>query len=231
MIETRINGRWTLKLPPHRAARPEWATGWEPERIASMFDHLGEGGHVVYDVGSEEGDMPALWASWGNRVALFEPNPRVWPNPRAIFDANGLTPLATFDGFAGDTDDINWPCNLYLNAWPPSADGALIGDHGFCNLWERPDLSRVSINTVARYIDPPTAITIDVEGAELRVLLGASDVLTRDRPHVWVSVHPDFMHEGYDDDPHDLHRYMRAHGYVGEHLATDHEEHWRYRPT
>lgn len=226
MIDTTINGRWTLTLPEHRAARPEWVTGWEVERINSMHEHLGQGGHTVYDIGAEEGDLPALWASWGNGVALFEPNDRVWPNPKAIFDANGLKPLATFSGFAADHDGEAWRKNLNVGGWPASAGGPLIGDHGFCNLCERPDIERVTIDSVGCVIDPPTAITIDVEGAELRVLIGAHGTLMQHRPLVWVSIHPQFMDDTHGDHPDDLHGYMRSCGYRGEHLATDHEEHW-----
>lgn len=230
MIDTLINSRWTLKLPAHRAARPEWVTGWEVERIGSMHEHLGMGGHTVYDIGAEEGDLPALWASWGNDVALFEPNDRVWPNPKAIFVANGLTPLATFSGFAADHDGQGWRQNLHIQGWPASAGGELIGDHGFCNLCERPDIERVTVDSVACVIDPPTAITMDVEGAELRVLIGAHGTLMTHRPLVWVSIHPQFMDDAHHDSPEDLHDYMRACGYSAEHLATDHEEHWFFHP-
>jgi FkbM family methyltransferase len=230
MVETTINGRWTLKLPEHRAVRPEWVTGWEVERIASMHDHLGAGGHTVYDIGAEEGDLPALWASWGNDVALFEPNARVWPNPKAIFDANDLKPLATFPGFAADHDGAADRQYLTAGGWPLSADGPLIGDHGFCNLCERPDIPRLRIDTVADVIGPPTAITIDVEGAELRVMLGAERTLREHRPLVWISVHPQFMDDTHGDTPDQLFAHMTKLDYVAEHLATDHEEHWFFSP-
>lgn len=233
MVETTINGRWSLLLPEHRAVRPEWVTGWEVERIASMHDHLGDGGHTVYDVGAEEGDLPALWAGWGNDVVLFEPNARVWPNPKAIFDSNDLTPLATFPGFAADHDrprDIEHLGARTTQLWPTSANGPLIGDHGFCNLSERPDIPRVRIDTVAGVIGPPDALTIDVEGAEYRVLLGAERVLAEARPLVWVSVHPQFMQDMHQDTPDDLFAYMTKLDYTAELLAIDHEEHWKLTP-
>lgn len=230
MIDTVINSRWSLLLPEHRAVRPEWVTGWEVERIASMHDHLGNGGHTIYDIGAEEGDLPALWASWGNDVALWEPNVRVWPNPRAIFDANGLAPLATFPGFAADHDGAGDRQYLTAGGWPPSADGPLIGDHGFCNLCERPDIPRLKIDTVADLIGPPDALTIDVEGAELRVLLGARSVLAKHRPLVWVSVHPQFMDDTHGDTPEQLFTYMEGLGYIRTHLASDHEDHEFFCP-
>jgi FkbM family methyltransferase len=237
MCPTVINGRWLLDLPEHRAARPQWDItngGWEPERLADMADHLGDG-DVIYDIGAEEGDLPALWASWGCRVVLFEPNPRVWPNIRVIFDGNDLSDrvLASFVGFAGERDYepdsrnrlVRWEL---AERWPREAYGPVIGDHGFLNLCERPDVPSITVDTAASETMSPTAITIDVEGAELRVLKGAVRTLATYRPIVWVSIHPEFMGEMYGDRPDQIHDLMGGLGYEGQHLATDHEEHWRF---
>lgn len=235
MVPTMINERWELLLPEHRAARPEWPY-WEKERLASMAEHIGPG-DVVYDIGAEEGDFPALWRSWGADVVAFEPNPKVWPNMRVIWEANGLgMPLGSFVGFAGHTDTpaheqldgTGW----FIGDWPPAAYGDVIGDHGFMNLCERPDVPSITLNTVAAgLMPPPTAITIDVEGAEMCVLQGAAAVvLTEHRPTVWCSVHPLFMEAMYGYEPNRLHALMAVHGYTGQCLAIDHEEHWLYEP-
>lgn len=240
MRETLINGRWPLLLPDHRADRPQWPW-WEATRLAHMHHHLGNGGHVVYDIGAEEGDLPALWASWRNGVVLFEPNGRVWPNIKAIWEANELgEPWATFVGFAAaERGEDAWGAfrgaryvAIGSSVWPDCADGVLIGDHGFCNLAERTDLPRVDIDTIAagRWAQPPTAMTIDVEGAELEVLHGAEQVLRGHRPLVWVSVHPAFMWDMYSHVPGDLDAYMRGLDYEPTYLCTDHEEHWFWSP-
>lgn len=233
MIPTTINGRWTLKLPEHRAARAEWVTGWERERLDSMCATL-RPGDVIYDIGAEEGDLPALWATWGCEVALFEPNPRVWANIKAIWEANELPgPLATFLGFAGDITEPGYgefgKIGDVLGVdghWPSYADGPLIGDHGFCNLWERPDLAKIRLDDFAPIVRPPDAITIDVEGSEAKVMAGAGHVLEKHRPVVWVSVHPAFMADMYDQTPEDLFDLMLGHGYERELLAIDHEHHY-----
>ena len=104
MIPTYINDRWVLILPEHRHDRPEWPW-WEATRLAAMYHFIGEG-DVVYDIGAEEGDFPALFAKWGAQVVLVEPNPLVWPNIKAIFDANELSHMVigSFVGFASDTN-------------------------------------------------------------------------------------------------------------------------------
>lgn len=235
MVPTAINGRWNLSLPRHRAARPEWPW-WEATRLAAMHHVLGEGGHVVWDVGAEEGDFPALWASWGNQVVLAEANPAVWPNIRAIFEANDLVPpLVCWPGFFGETVDIEsvpfpgWD----VVGWPLCAAGEVIGDHGFCQLGERPDLPTTTID---RLVDdgaaPPTVLTMDVEGSELHVLRGARHVLAAHRPHVFVSIHETFMleHYGLEHGVEMVRNLMAGHGYEETYLCTDHEAHWWFRP-
>ena len=79
MIKTTLNGEFEMVLPKHRAERPEWysESGWEKLRLKSMHNHIGSG-DVVYYVGAEEGEFPALCQMWGAELVLFEPNPKVW---------------------------------------------------------------------------------------------------------------------------------------------------------
>jgi FkbM family methyltransferase len=246
-VPTLINDRWELSLPPHRAVRPEWPV-WEKERLAAMHDVIAamaaqvapdgprDRPPVVYDIGAEEGDLPALWATWGARVVLFEPDHRVWPNMRAIWEANSLPPpIWSFAGFAGPETrqpDNGTRLSDYIGSpWPACATGDVIVDHGFLNLCERPDVPTVALDDLAVSFPVyavPDVITIDVEGAELEVLHGARRVLGAARPVVFVSVHPDFMHDMYDRTPDDVHRFMADLGYDAELLAVDHEHHYKY---
>lgn len=244
LVPTFINGKWTLRLPPHRAARPQWGEwtnaegqtffGWEVERIASMHANI-RPGDIVYDIGTEEGDISALIATWlddgTGGLCLFEPNPLVWPNVRAIFEGNHLpAPLECWVGFAGPTENfINPdPNDFYddMKIWPECAYGPVIGDHGFCNLAERDDISSVRIDTFVRATKRiPNVITMDIEGSELHALEGAYKTLEMHRPLVYVSVHPEFMQNMYAQDVQDLYDYMAMHGYRSKILAVDHETH------
>lgn len=260
MREVWINDRWPLLLPSHRADRPEWPW-WEAGRLASMWHHLAvphlheyrmtgkPNGEVVYDIGAEEGDFPALFSSWGCDVVLFEPNDRVWPNIKAIWEANQLRPpLAMFVGFAGPDDDSSvsigradpeWA--LPERHWPVAADGPVIGDHGFKTMPEYPEVPRCSIDAMVRGgIKPPTALTIDVEGAEYEVLYGAVGTIYEHRPKIWVSVHPEAAAETYNrpDVLKDIQMLLLDCGYplnpetgeMGTFLAHDHEWHWFFPP-
>lgn len=257
-----VNDRWELYLPEHRALRPEWATGWERARWDDMHAHLkalGDarslvGGHppLVIDVGTEEGDLTGLFALWGCDVFMVEPNPRVWPNVRAIWNANALPlPVGWFVGFAGtedrDPDSIeHWraweDARERIDGWPACAHGPVIGDHAFLHLAQHahmvPTRRLDSLLESLRKLQRPIAanrkvdaITIDTEGSELTVLRGADQILRQDRPTVWVSIHSDqqWMDENYPMDRlDDVIAHMEGHGYRGTFLAQDHEAHWRF---
>lgn len=233
MRPTLVNDRWELMLPEHRYAREEWYW-WEAQRLAAMYHHI-ELGDVVYDIGAEEGDFPALYALWGADVVLFEPNERVWPNIRAIFEANRLVPhlKGAHIGFAGPDSRHSDDYKL-LQGWPEAAFGPIIGDHGFCNLSERPDLDVVTIDECWRELGAPrpTVITMDVEGAEFEVLKGATETLAVFRPKVFVSIHQEFAREMYGmyDVTLTIIRHMEIHGYEPHFLCTDHEGHWMFLP-
>jgi hypothetical protein len=97
MAEVLLNGSYRIVLPKHRADRPQWHSpeGWERERLEALRHEIrrqlsAEIQPVVYYAGAEEGEMAALCQMWGAKVVLFEPNQKVWPNIRAIWEANDL---------------------------------------------------------------------------------------------------------------------------------------------
>lgn len=181
---------------------------------------------LVVDVGTEEGDLSALYSLWGADVALFEPNDKVWPNIKAIWEANSLRdPVMCFAGFAADETDF---ASHEMTGWPPCANGPIIGDHGFKTLPEYPNIFRTRLDRISwgRRVD---VITLDVEGAELRVLRGAEGLLREDKPVVFCSVHPGFMQDTYGDTKLKLFSYMAHLQYTSTFLCTDHEEHWVFQ--
>lgn len=238
MTMTTINGQWTLDLPPHRAARPEWETGWERQRLDRMYETI-KPGQVVFDIGTEEGDLTALYALWGAQVVMFEPNPYVWPNIRWIWEANHLKPpLGWFVGFASNQIDIA-PKNVERifiepdrDGWPACAYGPLIGDHGFRVVTQRShDTPQTTLDHwVDQYQIIPDVITLDVEGAELRVMEGAAELLAVVRPIVFMSVHERFLIDEYQSHPQYLWAFMTGLDYGFELIYWDHEAHVLWTP-
>lgn len=237
MKKTLINNKWELLLPDHRAARPEWPV-WEKERLAAIHDEIERwfrpGLHpIVFDIGAEEGDFPALYSKWGADVVLFEPNDRVWPNIKAIWDANKLkAPLKTFSGFASSIDDYELK-DIEGPIWPQSSRGEVIGDHGFKELADNRNsiIPEIKLDTFCEDLFiTPQIITIDVEGSEFEVLKGAEAVLKDTYPTVFVSIHPEFMYHHFKQYTAELVKYMTDLGYTYEILAFDHEFHFCFRP-
>lgn len=170
-------------------------------------------------------------------VVLIEPSPHVWPNIRLLFAANALpVPLGCFVGFASHLTDeqpplLDFDPGVIRGGWPLVADGPAIRAHGFRSMVGQ-DVSTPQIrldDLVGRFDVWPDAITIDVEGAELNVLHGAHGLLREHHPLVWCSVHRRMM-EDFDATAEQLLDFMDDCRYAGEHLATDHEEHWIFVP-
>jgi FkbM family methyltransferase len=231
MIKAKVNGEFEIILPKHRADRPEWysETGWEKARLKSMHSNINNN-DVVYYVGAEEGEMAALCQKWGAEVVLFEPNPKVWGHFKPLWSSNELdTPIACIPSFASDKTDKK--ARVYINEWPPEADSEIIAAHGFKELHtEAAEYGQIKIDDlVYSYgIKPPTAISIDVEGSEWRVLGGAERVLQEYKPKIWLSGHPEFMIMYWNEYLTDLRNWIKGFGYEETFLDYQHEVHLYY---
>lgn len=236
-----VNGRWNLWLPDNIA---DWDAitgdytakrGWEFERFESFRQHL-KWGDRFYDIGAEHGWISAIIARefvGAKHMVLFEPSPEFWVNIRKTWQYNGLNdPAGCWPGFA---DDIHRQPSrgafVRADVWPGFADASRPEVPGmpYRSLRDPDETGPLSVS-IDDFVKgsglSPQALNIDVEGAELLVLRGASKELNfGELSNVWVSVHSDLM-ENFSHTPEMLHEYMDECGWKGEHLETDHEEHW-----
>lgn len=230
MVKVKVNGLWDIILPKHRADRPEWYTekGWEKERLKMMHGMIDKGDVVLY-IGNEEGDMSGLIASWGAKLILVEPNPKVWPNTKAIWEANGFEPpMACFVGFVSSKNNYTLQ-DISINSLPDCANGDVIGDHGFMELRNH-NAPEITLDQLAHRFEKVKHISIDVEGSEWEVLKGAEETLKNHKPILWVSIHPEFMIQQYGQYSGDLRNWIKDRGYKETLLAYDHECHFMYTP-
>ena len=215
-----------LDLPWFLAEWDVWDY-WEKERIHSMRDHLTTD-DVLVDVGAEAGWMSLVFAEMvgpGNMI-LVEPTAEYWPNIRQTWIRRfDVAPLATYWGLLGP-DTAGGPVVNHMS-WPAQADGELSPARAYRYLHDNAS-GATPVLTLDYFGDVPTAITMDVEGAELEVLRGATRLLERVHPKLWISVHPDLMGRDYNTIPAELVAFLNRYGYTGTHLATDHEEHWMF---
>jgi len=231
MVKAVLNGEFEMILPKHRADRPDWYQphGWEKLRLKSMHENIGSG-DVVYYVGAEEGEFPALCQMWGAEVVLFEPNPKVWSHFPLLWSANNLEkPIACIPGFASDKD--NKLARIYCNEFPPEVNNVIETAHGFKELYLEGDTyGQITIDSCVynHSIKPPTAISLDVEGSEWKVLKGAERVLREHKPKIWLSGHPEFMLQQWNEALHDLRQWIKGLGYKETLLDYQHEVHLFY---
>lgn len=208
MVKCKLNGKYEIILPKHRADRPEWytETGWEKKRLDHMHDHI-KTGDVVFYVGAEEGDMCALVALWGAKLVMFEPNERVLPNIKAIWQANDLPSDDFF--YKGFASDITTNKDAYARI--NEIDGDVVHDHGFKELKDPADIPQIRIDDV---FCVPDVISLDVEGSEWRVLRGAEQTLRKYKPRIYLSLHPEFIHEQYGEWGAELRKWLIDLGYT-----------------
>lgn len=238
MVKCKLNGKFNIILPKHRADRPEWYTpqGWEKPRLESIHRNTKKG-DVVYYVGAEEGDMCALTAVWGADLVMFEPNPKVSPNIRVIWEANKLPmPIAYFEGFAANVTDLKPEFvegnPLTIGAFPESAKGEVIGNHGFKELaYEFDVIPQIKIDDMVELTGKvPTMITMDVEGSEFEVLKGAEQTLRNHKPLIYLSLHPEFLWRMFEVYGYDVRHWIMDLGYEEKLLDYQHEVHFAYYP-
>lgn len=233
-IEQIICDRYRVRIPKFLADAHAWWGSWERERFASMEENLRRG-DVLFDVGAETGWQSAIYARFvgAENMVLVEPCAELWPHVKAAWEENRLhVPAATCWSFMDDGDIVN--AEVLVEEWPvPANAGRLMKNTKFLHLDESPHgAPHGSIDwLIWSSCLQPKALTIDVEGAELRVLRGAESTLRTLRPLVWASLHEGFVSRpGVAPRNADVNAFMDSLGYEAQLLATDHERHVLYRP-
>ncbi|MFI5626333.1 FkbM family methyltransferase [Nocardioides sp. NPDC051685] len=178
-----VDGRGYAVCVPHaetdyiqsnlvRTGRP-----YEERMLEAMAAAL-EPGDLVVDVGANIGNHTLYLAVVGElRVVAYEPNPELVAGIRASVEANGLgervvvrdvgVHARSARGVLADLDATNLGAQSVAVA-------EIEGDFAVVALDEETFPGRVA------------AVKIDVEGAELEVLRGAQELITRDRPRLFI---------------------------------------------
>lgn len=218
-----VDRRWMVLMPEHRANRPGWSY-WEQERLSYMHAVI-RPGDVVWEIGTEQGDVTVLYAMWGADVVLVEPDCGFWPNVKRIFEANGVAERAVgfWPGFVGPHDSGTLP--LGAQGWPECAAGPTTKDRSPFSIANGDDAPMITFDTMLDYYPPPDVVTMDIDGAEYQALLGANRLLAEVKPILFVSVHPMHMWDQHKDTPDDVWMHLELHGYDAERVGRDHEIH------
>lgn len=206
---------------------------WEKQRVISMEENL-QKGDILFDIGAEHGWMSVIFGKIVSpeSMVLVEPTPEFWPNIKETWEKNfsDILPLATYSGFFSDKTTDRKTARLVepTQAWPEESKGNLIDKNSYKYIHEH--ANQVPQITLDEFVKTtgvmPTALTIDVEGAELLVLQGSEKTLKTHPIKVWLSIHPDLALRDYQTKRETIVEFMLNLGYKGKLLATDHEEHW-----
>ncbi|MGE5294463.1 MAG: FkbM family methyltransferase [Solirubrobacterales bacterium] len=168
------------------------------------------------DVGANVGFYSVLFAkriSPGRRVLAVEPIPEAVAKLKLNLQRNGVTErVLIHEGAASDEEG---PCDLttvdgkseystlgrLAHASVATAVGRAVSVPGIC----------LDALVQQRILDPGF-LKIDVEGAELKVLRGATRLLEEKRPNILIEVHRYLLEEA-GDSANQVLEFLREHGY------------------
>ncbi len=178
---------------------------YEPAKIAAV-QRLLEPGMTFVDAGSNKGDFALIGAKVMNdegRVLAFEPAPENAHWIRASIELNGYESISLFEFALSDTEGR---VPLYLGEWSGWHSIVPKGEPGKSIEVETRTLDSVLAETDDPHVD---VLKIDVEGAELQVLRGASETLGDSRLFA-VLVE---LHLGHGVDPNEVWDLLAGHGF------------------
>jgi FkbM family methyltransferase len=163
---------------------------YEPEEWRCMQRYC-HAGNVVLDVGANIGILSIFFSRLvgaGGRVWAFEPNPHTFPRLIENLRLNGCENVMAVQSLVSEKAGVS---DFYVAPW-----GRFNPMSAMLPLDER--AQRITTPTLALddllpSVDRVDYVKVDVEGAEVRVLMGAAGIMERFRPAVQVEVHGMYM--------------------------------------
>jgi FkbM family methyltransferase len=170
-------------------------------------------GDLVIDVGANIGVLTALFAHWvgpNGRIIAIEPEPVNVAALRRRMKRRDLAPIVEIVPAAAG--DGNGRAQLRITPHHP-------GDHQLVAVGDRAgdtiEVDSVTLDDLlaARNGRCPSLLKIDVQGAELAVLRGARQTLTRCRPVVLIEVDRNALARAGSNE-HEVSQFLAALGYA-----------------
>lgn len=181
-----LDGAW-FKLDPHdEIAREILHFGAYEKRNVEIIRLLTRGlGGTFMDIGANLGNHSVLLAAGFQSLAAFEPNPPTLARLKANLDLNGLLQdQGKVQVFGLGLSDGNAKLPFHAEAGSnPGASRFLDAPEEGASLLE----TRIGDEIVEEgALGPVTALKIDVEGHEERVIAGLAKTIERDRPFMFM---------------------------------------------
>ncbi|WP_420125221.1 FkbM family methyltransferase [Longimicrobium sp.] len=184
IIAGRLRGRWWL--PASRGKILRILNGTYEREQTRLFEQLLRPGGVVLDVGANVGYytlLASVLVGDGGSVHAFEPEPRNAEFLRRHLRINGRRNVTVRQAAVSDRAGT-----ARFQFGTGSGTGHLAQAGGLEVRTLRLD------DYCAEHALVPAALKIDVEGAEMSVLMGARETLARHRPTIFLSTHGAEVH-------------------------------------
>jgi FkbM family methyltransferase len=176
--------RFEVNLPADKAI---WAGTYEP-RVCGAIAGLVAPGSTCYDIGGYRGYVAGVMCQSGAaRVKVFEPLSSNQASIRRMLQLNAGLPLDLMPMAIGNLDGT-----IELRVMPDASMGKLsTSAYQAARPSERSEQVRIARldSLIAAGEPPPDLMKIDVEGAEVDVLLGASRLLAERHPKIILEAH------------------------------------------
>ena len=177
--------RFLIRMPEDKGI---WTGTYEADFATRLAAQV-KPGSVAYDIGSWHGFFAGVMAAQGAaEVHVFEPLP---DNANRIRQLVALNPSKSITLHACAVGESDSEMDLMVM---PSTSMAKLESSTFQADETSGTRVRVNVRSIDRMIaagelPPPWLMKIDVEGAEVMVLLGALQTIRRHRPLLFVEVH------------------------------------------
>jgi FkbM family methyltransferase len=180
---------YPISLPLDKAI---W-TGVYEAKLAGLVSAAVNAGDVCYDIGAYRGFFSGVFALAGaGTVVAFEPFPENCAQLQRLAEVNPGLPLLIEPVAVGGKDGFS-----DFKVMSDSSMGKL-SCSGFQPLADTKESTRVRIQTLDSLMKEgkypaPNVVKLDVEGAEVDVLRGATAMLTARRPSLFIEAHSDAL--------------------------------------
>lgn len=161
----------------------------EPEQAEAMLREINEG-DVFFDIGANVGYYSILASKIvGERGSVVACEP-VIRNLAFLQQHVVLNKADNVRVLAFACSDENGTARFSLG--PNSAMGQLVAERSYADVL----VPTITLDRMAQELDlSPDVLKIDVEGAEMKVLTGGAEVLSRAKPTIFLSTHSNELRE------------------------------------
>lgn len=149
---------------------------------------------TLFDVGGNDGTHSYPFAAHGYRCVVFEPQPTCISYIGETCQLNGFNAVTTVCAVVTNEADGEVDLWVTANTWTSSRLKAHTERFGAATVLRAATIRLDAFATEQRIV--PSIIKVDVEGWEWQVLVGASEILARHRPNLFIEVQSKNEHKG-----------------------------------